>query len=348
MLALLLFDGFAWLSGLVEGFGFGYLVTALLFFGVMALASGLLSLPFEWYATFRIEERFDFNRMGYRLWIMDLIKGLIVGAVLGGILLGLILALLYEAGPYWWLVCWAAVFAFSLVLTVIYPLWIAPLFNKFTPLEAGAFRDRVVELMERAGIRSREVLIMDAGKRSAHTNAYFTGLGRTKRIVFYDTLVEKHSEDECLAVLAHEAGHWRKRHVLKNLVLSQGVSLGLFALTGWLIAWEPLYGAFGFDGVRPYAGLFLVSLVYSPVMFFLQPAMAWVSRRFEFEADRFAGKEMGFHRALSDMLVNSSLDNLSNLNPHPLYVFFHYSHPTVVERVRHLKSEVAGAASHPG
>jgi STE24 endopeptidase len=344
ILSLLLLDGFAWLSAEVEGLGLGYLFTGLIFFGIMALASGLLSLPFEWYATFRIEERFGFNRMGYKLWILDLIKGLIVGAIIGGILLGVIIILLYEAGPLWWLICWAAVFGFSLILTVLYPLWIAPLFNKFTPIEEGDFRDRVLKLMEQAGIRSREVLVMDAGKRSAHTNAYFTGLGRTKRIVFYDTLMEKHSEEECLAVLAHEAGHWRKKHVLKHLALSQGVSFGLFALTGWLIAWAPLYEAFGFDGIKSYAGLFLISLVYSPVMFFVQPALAWLSRRFEFEADRFAGRELGSGQALSDMLIKSSLDNLSNLNPHPLYVFFHYSHPTVVERVRDLK---AGAASRP-
>ncbi|MFH2001433.1 MAG: M48 family metallopeptidase [Planctomycetota bacterium] len=337
MLMLLLIDGFAWFSVQVEGFGFSPLPTALIFFGALSVAGGFLSLPFDWYATFRLEERFGFNRTGYRLWIMDKIKSLVLGSLIGGLLLSVVILLLYHAGPLWWLICWSVVFGFSFLLNVLYPIVIAPLFNKFTPLEEGDFRGRVLELMDRAGIRSKEVMIMDAGKRSAHTNAYFTGIGRTKRIVFYDTLLEKHTEEQGLAVLAHEAGHWKKKHVLKNVILSQSVSLSLFAVTGWLVLWEPMYIAFGFGGVRPYAGLFLVSLVYSPAMFFLQPFLSIMSRRFEYEADRFAAHAMNLGQALCDMLVKLSLDNLSNLNPHPWYVWFHYSHPTVVQRIRRIK-----------
>jgi STE24 endopeptidase len=337
VLGMLLFDGFAWLSEKVEGFGLGTLPTALGYFGVMALAGQILSLPFDWYANFRVEERFGFNRMGYRLWIADLFKGLALGAVIGGVLLGLVVLLLYHAGPYWWLFCWAAVFGFSLLFTVLYPLVIAPLFNKFTPLEEGEFKDSVLALMKKAGIRSKGVFVMDAGKRTTHTNAYFTGLGRSKRIVFYDTLMEKHNPEECLAVLAHEAGHWKEKHVLKSFVLSQAVSLGLFALSAWLIGWAPLYEAFGFDKVTPYAGLLLASLVYTPVMFFIQPFLSLLSRRFEYAADRFAGLNMALGKPMKDMLVKSSVDNLSNLNPHPLYVWFHHSHPTVVQRVQRLE-----------
>lgn len=336
LLGMLLFDGFAWLLGKVEAWSPGYAASALGFFGIMALAAQILKLPFDWYANFRIEERFGFNRMGYGLWFIDLVKGLVLGAIIGGLLLSIVVWLLYNAGSFWWLICWAAVFLFSLLLTLLYPLVIAPLFNKFTPLEEGTFRERVLHLMEKAGIRSKGVFVMDAGKRSTHTNAYFTGFGRSKRIVFYDTLLKKHTEDETLAVLAHEAGHWKKKHVVKNLLLSQGVSLALFAAAGKLVEWEALYGAFGFETVTPYAGLFLVSIVYSPALFFIQPFMALLSRKHEYEADRFAGENMGMAEPLSDMLIKSALDNLSNLNPHPYYVWFHYSHPTVAQRVERM------------
>ena len=166
---MLLFDGFSWLSNLVEGFGFGAILTGLLFFGLMALAGNLLSLPFAWYSNFRIEERFGFNRMGYTLWIKDLLKSLVLGALIGGALLGIVLLLLYHAGDLWWLICWGTVFGFTLLLGVLYPLIIAPLFNKFTELEESDFKKRVLDLMEKAGIRSRGVFIMDAGKRSTHT-----------------------------------------------------------------------------------------------------------------------------------------------------------------------------------
>ncbi|MBU0754592.1 MAG: M48 family metallopeptidase, partial [Planctomycetes bacterium] len=228
---------------------------------------------------------------------------------------------------------------FTLLLTWIYPLWIAPIFNKFTPLKDDEFRGRVEALLEKAGIRSREVLVMDAGKRSAHTNAYFTGLGRSKRVVFFDTLLEKYEPDQCLAVLAHEAGHWKHRDVLKNFVRGQVLSLLIFALAGWLVWNEPLYQAFGFETVTLYAGLFLVSLVSSPVMFFLKPFQSALSRRAEFASDRFAGRMPELGKPMRDLLIGMAVDNLSNLNPHPLYVAFHYSHPTVVERVRRLEMQ---------
>lgn len=343
VLSLLLVDGFAWLSAAIEGLGFGLLPTALLFFASLSVANGILSLPFDWYATFRLEERFGFNRTTYRMWISDMIKSTILGAIIGGALLSVIILLLYNAGSLWWLICWAVVFGFTFLLTVLYPIVIAPLFNKFTPLEEGEFRDRVLALMNKAGIVSKEVMIMDAGKRSAHTNAYFTGVGRTKRIVFYDTLLDKHTEEETLAVLAHEAGHWRKKHVLKQVMTSQCVSLAIFALTGWIVHWEPMYLAFGFERTVPYAGLLLVSIVYSPLMFFVQPLMSGLTRRFEFEADRFAARAMDLGSPMCDMLIKLSLDNLSNLNPHPWYVLFHYSHPTVAQRIRKIQEPAAGS-----
>ncbi len=337
LVGMLLIDGFAWLSWKVELLGMGTVPAALCFFGIMALAGVFLSLPFGWYGTFRLEERYGFNRTTHRLWIIDQVKGLIIGGLIGGILLLIVIVLLYHAGTWWWLICWAAVFAFSLIITVLYPLVIAPLFNKFTPLEDGELKDSACELTTRAGIASKGVFVMDAEKRSTHTNAYFTGIGKTKRIVFYDTLLKKHTTGEALAVLAHEAGHWKKKHVWKNLVLGQAVSLSLFAATGLLVGWEALYNAFGFKDVTPYAGLFLVSIVYSPAMLFLNPLTALLSRKHEFEADRYAGIVMKKKDELCSMLVKSALDNLSNLNPHPLYVWFHYSHPTVCRRIEELK-----------
>ena len=271
MLGLLLVDGFAALSLVLVDLGWGPVSTGLLFFGVLALAGSLLSLPFEAWFTFRVETRFGFNRTSLGLFVIDRIKGLVLGVILGGALLAALLALLYHAGSWWWVICWATVLLFSLGVSWLYPLVIAPLFNRFTPLEPGPFRERVEALLTRAGIRTKGVFVMDAGKRSTHTNAYFTGLGRTKRIVFYDTLLEKHDEDEALAVLAHEAGHWKGRHVLKNLVAGQAMAFGLFAISGRLIAWEGLYKAFGFDEVTPYAGLFLLSLVYGPALMLIAP-----------------------------------------------------------------------------
>jgi len=336
ILALLLLDGFAWLARLAEGAGWGAIPTGLLFFGILILAGRILSLPFEWYETFRLEERFGFNRTKYGLWFADMAKGLVLAAVLGGGLLAAVLFLLYAAGDLWWLICWAFLFAFSLVMNALYPVLIAPLFNTFTPLEEGELRERVIALMERAGIRPRGVFVMDAGRRSKHTNAYFTGFGRSKRIVLFDTLLEKHDAGEILAVLAHEAGHWKRRHLLKGLALGQSASFILLWATGWLVAWPPLYAAFGFDGVLPYAGLLLAGIVYGPVTFLVQPVSAWISRRHEYEADDYA-RAAGLAGPLGEALLKLHRDNLANLKPHPVYVVFHYSHPPVAARVQRLR-----------
>jgi len=335
IVALLLLDGFAWVARLAGGAGWGAIPSGLLFFGILILAGRILSLPFEWYETFRLEERFGFNRTTVKLWIADMAKGLVLAAVLGGGLLAAVLFLLYEAGSYWWLICWAFLFLFSLVMNALYPVLIAPLFNKFTPLGEGSLRERVVALMERCGIRPRGVFVMDAGRRSKHTNAYFTGFGRAKRIVLFDTLLEKHGSDEILAVLAHEAGHWKRRHILKGLALGQAASFALFAVTGWLVKWPLLYDAFGFDGVLPHAGLLLAGIVYGPAAFLFQPLSAWLSRRHEYEADGFARDE-GFAEAMAEALIKLHVDNLANLKPHPAYVVFYYSHPPAAARIQRL------------
>lgn len=335
-LTVILAGGFTWISRQVESLELGPIASGLLFFGLLSLAVKIVGLPFEWYETFRLEERFGFNRTTGRLWIADMAKELALFVILGGGLLAAVLLLLYEAGTWWWVICWAVLFLFSLVMNLLYPVLIAPLFNKFTPLEEGSLEEKVLALMSRAGITIRGVLVMDAGKRSRHTNAYFTGFGRTKRIVLYDTLIEMHGEDEIVAVLAHEAGHWKKKHLLKGFLEGQVLSFALLAATGWFVRFEPLYSAFGFDTVVPYAGLFLASLLYGPLMFLFKPAVTFISRSREFDADRYAGRDMGLAGPLRDALVRLALENLSNLNPHPVYVAFNYSHPPVEKRVELL------------
>ncbi len=337
-LAVIATGGFAWLSRQIEKPDLGSIAAGLLFFGLLSLAGKIVGLPFEWYETFRLEERFGFNTTTVRLWLTDMAKELAVTLVIGGGMLAAILFLLYEAGNWWWIICWAVLFLFSLVMNLLYPILIAPLFNRFTPLEEGSLKEKVEALMERAGIAIRGVFVMDAGKRSRHSNAYFTGLGRMKRIVLFDTLIERHEEDEIVAVLAHEAGHWKKKHLLKGFVQGQVMTLALFAATAWLVRFEPLYAAFGFDTVVPYAGLFLASLAYGPFMFFFRPLFAWISRIREFDADRYAASEMGLAGPLCDALVRLARENLANLNPHPVYVIFNYSHPTVAKRVEVLSS----------
>jgi len=336
LLAIVILGGLVWYSDWLAAFGFGPVTTGLLYFGGLIFVGKIVSLPLEWYETFSLEERYGFNITTVRLWIFDLIREYILTSIIGVVLLGAVFYILYEAGTYWWLICWGFVAFFSLLLTELYPILIAPIFNKFTPIDNDSLKEKVIGLMGKCGIEARGVFVMDAGRRSRHTNAYFTGIGKAKRIVLFDTLVEKHSEEEILAILAHEAGHWRKGHVIRSLLMSQGMALAFFAFTGWIVEWAPLYDSFGFGGMTPYAGLLLACLIYGPVVFFFGPLFSWMSRRFEYEADRYA-RDMGLADALCTSLIQLSTDNLANLKPHPTYVFFNYSHPPVTKRIEALK-----------
>jgi len=345
--ALLLFmlavGGFAWLASVVEGLDRAPVVSGLLFFAILAMASKAVSFPFEWYETFYLEERFGFNRTTPARWLADMAKALLPAALLGGGLLAALLVLLYHAGTTWWLVCWAVFFVFSFVMTALYPVLIAPLFNSFSPLEEGCLKTKVVTLMERCRIGVQDIFVMDATRRSSHSNAYMTGFGRSKRIVLFDTLIEKLDDDEIAAVLAHEVGHWKKKHMLKLFLSTQAESLGIFALTGWLVTWPPICTAFGFEHVIPYAGLLLAMIIYSPVIFLLRPLRTAQERRHEQEADRYASS-LDLGPSLGDALVCLSRDNLSNLKPNPLYVFFNYSHPPVAQRLEALDSGISTAS----
>jgi STE24 endopeptidase len=315
-----------------------------------AMLSGLLDLPAEWYATFRIEQRFGFNRMTGRMWLADLAKGALVGAVIGLPLVALVLWLMGAAGAWWWLWAWGAWMGFNLLLLVIYPTVIAPLFNKFEPLRDEALRERVQALMQRCGFSAQGLFVMDGSRRSAHANAYFTGLGAAKRVVFYDTLLARLSPGEVEAVLAHELGHFRHRHVLKRIATLFAVSLGALALLGWLSGQSGFYAGLG---VQPNMGtpndalaLLLFMLALPPFTFFVSPLMARVSRRHEFEADAYACRQAD-GGALASALLKLHEDNAATLTPDPVYVRFYYSHPPAAQRLAALPP-ARPAAAGPG
>jgi STE24 endopeptidase len=331
------------LSGLIPGFqkmltNLPFFPGGLLFFVVLGFAAALFGIPFEWYRIFSIEERFGFNTRTFGLWFRDLLKSFVLSLVLGGGLLAALLLVILHAGRTWWIWAWAVFFSFQFLVLVLYPVLIAPLFNKFTPMEDHSLAGKIRDLVEREGLRVKGIFRMDAGKRSRHTNAYLTGLGKTRRIVLFDTLLEAHEEEEILAVLAHEIGHLKKHHMMKQLILTGAVSALLLYLASALMAWRGMYEAFGFSSETAYVGLLLVGILWEPVGFFLSPLAMALSRRFEKAADHHASKVMSGPEGLVGALKKMVLDNLSNLFPHPLYVMFHYSHPPVTERIAYLRS----------
>jgi STE24 endopeptidase len=298
----------------------------------------VVSLPIRLYSTFGIETRFGFNRMTPRLFALDTLKGLALSAAIGlPVLLGLFW-FMDKAGSLWWIWAFLAMTAFQLVMSLLYPLLIAPLFNKFTPLEEGALRERILALSSTLGFRTSGIFVMDGSRRSRHSNAYFTGIGRVKRIVLFDTLIKRMNEEEILAVLAHEIGHEKRRHVQKGLIVSMIMSLTGFWILSLLLPYLPLYQAFGFKSASYHAILVLLAFCSGPFTFFLSPLGSIWSRRHEYEADRFAVEGVGGADGLKGALMRLTKDNLSNLTPHPLYSFCHYSHPTISERLAAIEA----------
>ena len=317
----------------------GDMAYQLVLVGAFTLIGGLFDLPFAWHRTFHLEQRFGFNRMTPRLWLIDMLKGALVGVLVGGPLLALVLWLMGAAGPWWWLWAWGAWMGFNLLLLVIYPTVIAPLFNKFQPLEDESLKARVQALMARCGFAAKGLFVMDGSRRSAHANAYFTGLGAAKRVVFYDTLLARLSPGEVEAVLAHELGHFKYRHVLKRIVSLFLMSLAGLAVLGWLSRQLGFYAGLGvqpnLDAPNDALALLLFLLALPPFTFFLSPLMAQVSRRHEFEADAYACAQASGHD-LAQALLKLHEDNASTLTPDPLYVRFYYSHPPASERLAAL------------
>lgn len=309
--------------------------------GAFALIGGLIGLPFSWYATFRLEERFGFNKMTPGLWIADGIKGALVGVLVGAPVVALVLWLMGTAGPAWWVWAWGVWMGFNLLALVLYPTLIAPLFNKFEPLADEQLKARVNALMARCGFSAQGLFVMDGSKRSAHANAYFTGFGAAKRVVFFDTLLQQLNADEIDAVLAHELGHYRRRHILKRIALLFALSLLGFAALGWAASQAWFYSGLGvtpaMDAPNDALALILFLLVVPLFTFFLSPLMAQVSRKHEFEADAFA-MEKTRGADLASALLKLYQDNASTLTPDPLYARFYYSHPPASERLSRLQA----------
>ncbi|MBD3620020.1 MAG: M48 family metallopeptidase [Chromatiales bacterium] len=301
------------------------------------LLTGLLELPVSVYRTFGLEARFGFNKTTPRTFLADLVKGTLLALVLGIPLIALVLWLMQVTGEHWWLWVWAAWTGFTLLLIWAYPTLIAPLFNRFEPLDDDATRERVERLLARCGFSSNGIFVMDGSRRSGHGNAYFTGLGRHKRIVFFDTLLDTLEPAQIEAVLAHELGHFRRRHVLKGMLLQFALSLAALALLAWLIGTEGYFAGLGIE--TPSTHLALASfLLVAPVFgFFLQPLLAWLSRRHEFEADAFAASQTDAD-SLIQALVRLYRDNASTLTPDPLHSAIYDSHPPASVRIAHLKS----------
>lgn len=334
-LAIILYGFLPWLADLVTDIN--YVVAGLIFFAAPGIISAIISLPFSYYNVFVIEERYGFNKSDIKTWILDNIKNMIISLILGGILLSILLIMVKSSGKFWWLWAWIIFLSFQLLMTVIYPTVIAPIFNKFTPIKDEELEKDIRNLAEKEGLSITGIFQMDAGKRSRHTNAYFSGLGKSKRIVLYDTLIEAHDRDEILAVLAHEIGHMKKGHIKKQLMLMSVASLILFYTAAWMIEWDLMYKSFGFSTTPFYAGFFLISILWGPVGFFLSPAFTALSRKYERESDRYAFDAMNDSKPLIKALRKMALDNLSNLCPHPIYVKFNYSHPPITERIADLE-----------
>ncbi|BCR03819.1 peptidase M48 [Desulfuromonas versatilis] len=338
LLLLFLFGGLLpvydrWIAGATGSF----VLQGVLFFFGLQLAKGVCDIPFSLYRNFCIEARYGFNTMSLRLWLSDLGKGLALGMVLGGALLGGAFWLVSASPEGWWLWVWGFFALFTLLLMYVSPYLIEPLFFKFEPVREQGLEERIRSLMERAGLRVSRVFQVDASRRSRHSNAYFTGIGRVKRIVLFDTLLEQMSQDEVLAVLAHEVGHWKKRHILKRLLVTELLALGGLYLAWRLVEWGGLPGLLGLEQASFAAQLVILSFLGSIAGFPFTPLSSWLSRRDEWQADRFARELTGEPEALASGLVKLSRENLANLHPHPLYAAVFYSHPPVVERVRRLR-----------
>jgi len=336
--------GFNFLDLLVRSAGFSSLVTGLFYIGVLLLLQSLISLPFSVYQTFVLEEKFGFNKTSPVTFMADKVKAAFLAFLLGTPVLAGLLWFFENSGSLAWLWAWAAVSLFGFLLQYIAPTLIMPLFNKFTPLEDGELKGTIMEYARSVGFPLTGIYVIDGSKRSAKANAFFTGFGKQKRIALFDTLVENHSVTEIVAVLAHEIGHYRKKHILISMVLSV-INMGVvFFLLSVFMNNRALFDAFFMDELSVYASLLFFSLLYSPVEFILSVFLQFLSRRHEFQADHFAVTTYSGGSTLVEALKKLSRKNLSNLTPHPLYVFLNYSHPPVLQRIERIRRSAQEAA----
>jgi STE24 endopeptidase len=337
----ILVGGFNQIDLLARGFGFGAIGTGLLFTGGLMLLSFLVGLPFSIYSTFVIEERFGFNKTTARTFVLDILKGILLSAAIGGPLLAAVLWFFQAAGNMAWLYCWLAVTGFTLVLQFLAPVLIMPLFNRFTPLEDGELKQSITDYAREQNFAMKGIYTMDGSKRSTRLNAFFTGFGRFRRIVFFDTLVDKLKPGEIVAVLAHEMGHFKHKHIFKMMaasILQTGV---MFFILSLFLGNEQLFAAFGMDHVSIYAGLVFFGFLYAPVSTLLSIFFNFYSRKNEYEADNWAVTSTGQTGALISGLKKLSVHNLANLTPHPFNVVINYSHPPILQRIAAIKQLAA-------
>ena len=341
ILLVLVYGGFGWLDSELSIITNHFILLPLLFFGVLGLLSGLISLPFEIYSTFVIEDRFGFNKTTVKTYILDKIKGIVLSIIIGGGMLSLIITIYHYTGNWFWILALGAVVVFSVFSVMFYSTLIVPLFNKQKPLEQGETRSAIESFAQRTGFKLDNIFVIDGSKRSTKANAYFTGFGKKKRIVLYDTLINKHTTNELVAILAHEIGHYKHHHILKGMALSfLETGFVLFLLSRFIdpsttIA-HHICAALGASQPSFHIGVLAFGLLYSPISTIISSFSNMLSRHFEYQADRFAGTYCD-PNDLQEALKRLSVDHLSNLNPHPLYVFIHYSHPPLISRLEGLE-----------
>ena len=328
---------FPTLDKFVLSFNFNPIISGLIYIGILLLAKSILSIPFSLYSTFVIEAKFGFNKTSYSTYFLDLIKGFFLSLILGGLLLGLILIFFEYAGEKAWLYCWIGVTIFMIIIQYLFPTWIMPLFNKFTPLEEGELKTAIFNYAQSIDFPLKNIFVMDGSKRSTKSNAFFTGFGQNKRIILFDTLIKNHSVTELVAILAHEMGHYKKKHILQTMIVGIfQVGLILFLLSLFLTE-KSLFNAFYVEKPSIYAGLIFFSFLFSPMEFFINILFNIWSRRNEYEADKFALETTLDKNGLSRSLKKLATHNLSNLTPHPFYVFLKYSHPPILKRLKKLE-----------
>ncbi len=337
ILVFILFGGFNFVDQIVRGFGLSTLPSGLAFFGILFFASDLISTPFSLYQNFVIEEDFGFNKMTLKTFILDKLKGYLLTLVLGGVFLTAILFFFEETGEYGWLYAWGIIGLFMILIQPLFTLVIAPMFNKFTPLEKGELRTAIENYAQKVGFPLSRIDVMNGSKRSAKSNAYFSGFGKQKRIALFDTLLEKHSNDEMVAILAHEVGHYKKHHIKVGILISILHTGLLFWLLSIFIDNPGLFEAFQMKEISVYGGLTFFMILYSPVELVLSVIMNAVSRKNEFQADAYSAKTTEKSEHLISGLKNLSVSNLGNLTPHSLSVLLDHSHPPVLERITALK-----------
>ena len=338
ILALLWFGGFGWIDGQLRTFTEHPIALPLLFFFTLGLASDLLGIPFQLYNTFVIEEKFGFNRTTVKTFIIDKIKGYLLGAIMGGLVFAVFLWLVDSLGSGFWIWFWVFITGFMLFMNVFYASWILPLFNKLTPMESGGLRSAIEGYSQGVDFPLDNIFVMDGSKRSAKSNAFFSGLGKRKKVVLFDTLIENHSEEELVAVLAHEVGHYKKKHIIQSLAIGiLQMGLTLFILSRFIVSPE-LSQAMGGSTYAIHLNLLAFGILYSPISTIIGILMNIFSRKNEFEADNYAATTYSA-QPLREALIRLHQENLSNLTPHPWYVFMNYSHPPLLQRLKALDGQ---------